>query len=166
MVVRAPRFQARARRARTPRARQLVLAVVLALAFAAPAAATQPRPQQFRTIGQLTGADTAAGTWIGTGLIDGAGTYTETFRFAGGTIHAQKVLVSPTGTIVLETRGVIDWLDTCAVGFKAGSWHISDATGTYANLRGGGTPNTTVESFANVCTGAIDVQHVGAADDA
>ena len=143
-----------------------MLAVVVALAFAAPAAATQPQPQQFRTIGQLTGADTAAGTWTGAGLIEGTGTYTETFRFAGGTIHAQKVLVSPAGTIVLETRGVIVWLDACTVGFKAGSWHISEATGTYAGLKGGGTPNTTVESFGNVCTGAIDVVHVGAAHDA
>jgi hypothetical protein len=166
MVVRAPGFQARARRARTPRSSQLVLAVVVALAFAAPAAATQPQPQQFRTIGQLTGADTAAGTWTGAGLIEGTGTYTETFRFAGGTIHAQKVLVSPAGTIVLETRGVVVWFDACTVGFKAGSWHISQATGTYAGLQGGGTPNTTVESFGNVCTGAIDVVHVGAAHDA
>src|SRR4051794_15947826 len=82
MVERAPRSHARTRRARTPRALQLLFAVVLALAFAAPAAATQPQSQQFRTIGQLTGADSAAGTWIGSGLIDGAGTYTEMFRFA------------------------------------------------------------------------------------
>src|SRR4051794_32451570 len=138
MVVRAPRFQARTRRARTRRSGQLSLAVavLVALAFAAPAGATQPPSQQFRTIGQLTGADTAAGTWIGAGLIDGAGTYTELFRFAGGTIHAQKVLVNAAGTVVLETRGVIVWLDACTVGFKAGSWHISDATGTYADLKG------------------------------
>ena len=34
------------------------------------------------------------------------------------------------------------------------------------SLKGGGSPNTTVESFGNVCTGAIDVVHVGAAHDA
>lgn len=31
-------------------------------------------------------------------------------------------------------------------------------TGTDAGLKGGGTPNTTVESFGNVCAGAIDVR--------
>ena len=125
------------------------------------------RPRlRFRTIGELTGADTAAGTWTGAGLIEGTGTYTEMFRFAGGTIHAQKVLVGSGGTIVLETRGVIVWRDVCIVGFKAGSWHVSEATGTYAGLNGGGTPNATLESFGNVCTGAIDVIHLGAVHDA
>jgi len=148
-----------------PGSSQLLLAVVLALAFAAPASATQPQPQQFRTIGQLTGANTVAGTWTSTGLIEGDGTYSETFRFAGETFHAQKLLVSRDGTIVLEIRGLVVWLDACNVRFKAGSWRISEATGTYAGIEGGGTPSTTLESSGNVCTGAIDVVHTGAAHD-
>lgn len=165
MFVTAPRFEACARRARTLAWCQLLLAVAIVLAFADPAAASQPQPQQFRTVGQLTGAGSAAGTWTGAGLIEGAGTYTETFRFAGETIHAQKVLISSGGTIVLEIRGVVVSLDECTVGFRAGSWQISGATGTYAGLNGGGTPATTVESVGNVCTGAVDVVHAGAAHD-
>ena len=165
MVVGAPRLQASRPRAMMPGAGQFLLAVILALAFAAPASATQPQSQQFRTIGQLTGANTVAGTWTSTGLIDGDGTYSETFRFAGETFHAQKVLVGRDGTIVLEIRGIVVWLDACAVTFTAGSWRISEATGTYAGIKAGGTPSTTVESVGNVCTGALDVVHAGSAHD-
>ena len=83
-----------------PRASTLAIAqlmVIAALVLPAPAAATQPRPQQFRTIGNLTGPTTASGTWTGTGLVEATGTYTETFRLAGETIHAEKVLVSASG---------------------------------------------------------------------
>jgi hypothetical protein len=143
----------------------LMLAVVAALAVATPAAATQPEPQQFETIGQLTGPDSAAGTWTSTGLVGAAGTYTETFRFAGRTLHGKKVLVSDGGTIVLESRAVVAWLDACTGTFAAGSWHITDATGTYAGLKGGGTPAATGTSFGNVCTRATDVVHTGTAHD-
>ena len=146
-----------------PKPITLVLAVVAALAVAAPAAATQPEPQQFETIGQLTGPNSAAGTWTSTGLVAAAGTYTETFRFAGRTLHGRKVLVSDGGTIVIENRAVVVFRDACTATFKAGSWHIAEATGTYAGLKGGGTPAVTSESFGNVCTGAVDVVHAGAA---
>jgi hypothetical protein len=147
--------------------RRIALAGVAfgALALAAPAVATQPQPQQFETIGHLTGPSSAAGTWTGTGLVEGAGTYTETFRFAGGTLHGHKVLVGASGTIVLEDRAVVVWRDACIAGFKAGSWHVSDATGADAGLKGGGTPAVTAESFGNVCTGDVDVVHPGTAHE-
>jgi hypothetical protein len=147
--------------------RRIALAglVIGALASAAPAVATQPQPQQFETIGHLTGPSSAAGTWSATGLVEGAGTYTETFRFAGRTFHGHKVLVGAGGTIVLESRAVVVWRDACTAGFEAGSWHISDATGAYEGLKGGGTPATTAESYGNVCTGDIDVVHPGSAHD-
>ena len=129
------------------------------------AAATQRAAQQFETLGQLTGPSTTAGTWTGVGLVDGSGTYTETFRFSGDTIHAQKVLVSAGGTIVLEIRAVVVWVDACTARFTAGSWHISEATGAYAGIKGGGTPAATVESFGNVCTGVADVVHAGTTND-
>ena len=140
------------------------LSVVAALVFAAPAAASPPQPQQFETVGQLAGPTTVSGTWTATGLVEGTGTYTETFRFAGETIHATKVLVSPSGTIVLKTRAHVVWLDGCTATFRAGSWRIADATGAYAGLRGGGTPLAT-SGFGNVCTGSVDVVHTGAAHE-
>jgi hypothetical protein len=154
--------RALARVARISRSCQLLLAAIVTLALAAPATATQPQPQQFETIGSMTGPNTAAGTWIGTGLVEGTGTYTETFRFAGKTIHGTKVLVSPSGTIVLQIRNIVVFLDACTVEFKAGSWRISEATGAYARLKGRGAPGTTAKSV-NVCTGFIDVVHVGTA---
>jgi hypothetical protein len=138
--------------------------VVAALVLPAPAAATQPQPQQFRTIGNLTGPTTASGTWTATGFIEATGTYTETFRFAGETIHATKVLVSPSGTIVLRTRALVVWLDACTATFRAGRWQMADTTGAYAGLRGGGTPLAT-SSFGNVCTGSVEVVHTGAAHE-
>jgi hypothetical protein len=147
--------------------RRIVLAAPVfgALALVAPAAATQPQRQQFETIGHLTGPSSAAGTWSGTGVAEGAGTYTETFRFAGRTLHGRKVLVSASGTIVLEDRAVVVWRDACTARFEAGSWHVSDATGAYEGLKGGGTPATTADSFGNVCTGEVDVVHQGSAHD-
>ncbi len=159
---RAPSRRVPVRRARLLRPGAFVLAVVAVLTLAAPASATQPQPQQFTTIGQLTGPNTVVGTWTGAGLIDAAGTYTETARFVGSTIHAQKVLVSPVGTIVLENHSLIVWLDECTATFRAGNWHIAAASGAYAGLKGGGTPVSTPASFGNVCTGSVNVVHSGA----
>ena len=141
------------------------LVIIAGLVLAAPASAARPQPQQFRTIGNLTGPTTASGTWTATGLVEATGTYTETFRVAGETIHAEKVLVSASGTIVIRTQALLVSLDACTVTFGAGSWRISDATGAYAGVKGGGTPQGTCTSRANVCTGSIDVVHAGAAQD-
>jgi len=73
----------------------LTIAQLLVIAvLAAPAAAAPPQTQQFRIIGNLTGPTTASGTWTATGLVEATGTYTETFRLAGETIHAEKVFAS------------------------------------------------------------------------
>jgi hypothetical protein len=136
-------------------------AAVAALAFVAPATAAQPETVRFETAGILTGPGSASGTWTGTGVVEGTGTYAETFRFAGSTIHAQKVLTGVGGTIVIDIHAVVVFRDACTVTFVAGNWHVSDATGVYEGFKGGGTPGTTAESFGNVCTGVIDVAHEG-----
>jgi hypothetical protein len=105
-----------------------------------------------------------AGTWTSTGVLNTAGTYTETFRFEGSTIHGVKVLTSADGTIVLDTRALVVWLDECTATLGAGRWQIKDASGAYAGLEGGGSPNSMPESFGNVCTGSVDVIHTGAAN--
>ena len=73
-------------------------------AFAGAAQATKPQEQTIEMVAGLTGPGSAAGTWAGRGFVDDAGTYTETFRFAGETIHAEKVLVGARGTIVLHVQ--------------------------------------------------------------
>jgi hypothetical protein len=145
------------------RIRSSLLAGAVALVAAGPAAANPPEPQQFETIGHLTGSNSAAGTWTATGLVDGTGTYTETFSLTNDnhTIHGQKVLVSPAGTIVLDIRNIVVMEDKCTASFKAGSWQIADATGAYAGLKGGGEPGTT--GSADLCAGTVDVVHAGSA---
>ena len=138
----------------------IAVAALVAPALAAPTMAA-PETVRFDMAGTLTGPGSASGTWTGTGVAEGSGTYSETFRFAGSTIHAWKVLTGDSGTIVLDIRAVVEFPDVCTVMFVAGSWHVADATGVYEGLKGGGTPGTTAESFGNVCTGVIDVAHEG-----
>jgi hypothetical protein len=145
--------------------RRLIAAVaVLACAgsaLAATAQATQPQAQLIEMAAHLTGPNRASGTWDGSGAVDDAGTYDEIFRFAGETIHAEKVLVGSKGTIVLRVQARVVWLGPCTVGFTAGSWHVVDGTGAYESLKGGGTPALTTESVGDVCSGAIHVTHAG-----
>jgi hypothetical protein len=146
--------------------RFLTVAVVLlcsSAALAGAAWATQPEAQTIEMTARLTGPATAAGTWTGAGFVDDAGTYTESFRFAGRTIHAEKVLVGSKGTIVLKVQAIVVWLSPCTVAFKAGSWQIIDGSGAYERLKGGGAPALTADSIGDVCTGAIHVTHSGAA---
>ena len=141
----------------------VALALPVTAALALPAAATRPQPQRIEMAGTLTGPSTAAGSWLATGFVTDSGTYTETFRFAGRTIHVEKVLVGSRGTIVLEGRGVVVWTSACTATFSAGSWRIVDGTGAYARLKGGGSPVTTPDSFGDVCTGVVRITHVGSA---
>lgn len=146
--------------------RVLTAAVLLLCASAAvadAARATQPQTQSIEMTARLTGPNTTAGRWTGAGFVDDAGTYTETFRFAGRTIHAEKVLVGSRGTIVLEVQAVVVWLSPCTVAFEAGSWRVADGSGAYERLKGGGTPALTADSVGDVCTGAIHVTHSGEA---
>lgn len=139
----------------------VALIALMTAAVAVPAHATQPSAQVLELTGQLTGPSTITGTWTGTGFVDDTGTYTETFRFAGETIHVEKVLVGSKGTIVFRVQTVVVWIDACTATFKAGSWQIVGGTGAYERLKGGGTPGTTSASWGNVCTGEIRVAHAG-----
>ena len=144
-------------------ARVLVVAVpfLVAAIFVLPALAAQPQPLRIEMDGVLTGPSSAAGTWSATGLVADTGTYTETFRFAGNTIHGEKVLVGSDGTIVLALRAVVVPVSECVVTFGAGSWTIAGGTGAYASLGGGGQPIAEPGGFGNVCTGAIEITHTG-----
>ena len=146
-------------------ARGVALVVLAAAILAVPAQATKPQAQAFELIGNLSGPTTEEGTWTATGFVDDAGTYTGTFRFAGDSIHVEKVLVGSRGTIVLRVQTVVVWLSECTATFKAGSWQIVDGTGAYERLTGGGTPATEPGSFGDICTGEIQITHAGQAHD-
>jgi hypothetical protein len=144
-----------------------ILAVVLSTAavIAVPADATTPQAQTLELTGHLTGPSTVAGTWTAAGFVDDAGSYTERFRFAGQTVHVEKVLVGSKGTFLLRAQAVAVWLDQCRVTFTAGSWQVVGGTGAYERLKAGGTPAATEDSFGDVCTGAVELTHVGQAHD-
>jgi hypothetical protein len=145
---------------------RVVALMILAIAIlAVPAQASKPQAQAIEMVGQLTGPDTEVGTWTAAGFVNDAGTYTDTFRFAGESVHAEKVLVGSKGTIILRADAVVVWLDACIATFKAGSWKIIDGTGAYERLKGGGSPATTSNSFGDICTGEVQIAHAGQAHD-
>jgi len=116
--------------------------------------------------GHLTGSNSIEGTWSSSGYVSDSGSYTETFEFAGDSISVVKVLSSGSGTITLRVDAVVQWIDACTATFSAGSWRIAGGTGSYERLKGGGTPAVEPGGFGNVCTGAIQITHVGRAQGA
>jgi len=147
----------------------IVVVVLLALLAAVPAQASPPQPVMLDLDAHLTGPSTIAGDWRATGAFSDAGTYTESFRFAGGsttmprTVHTEKVLVGADGTLQLRAVAVIVWLSPTLATFKAGNWRITSGTGAYRQLHAGGTPAVTADSFADLATGVVDMKHVGRA---
>jgi hypothetical protein len=145
----------------------LTVLAVMALAIAPAATASPPVPVTFDLHGHLTGPSTIAGDWQASGAITDAGTYTESFRFAGGsptmprTVHTTKTLVGADGTLHLRAVAVIIWQSPTLATFKAGNWRITSGTGAYRHLHAGGTPGATPESFADLATGLIHIEHVG-----
>src|SRR5919202_485344 len=102
----------------------IALIVIAVAVVAVPAHATAPQAQVLELTGIITGPDSVAGTWSGSGFVDDAGTYTETFRFAGNTVHVEKTLLGSQGTILLKAQAVTQWVSECEVRFTAGSWQI------------------------------------------
>ena len=142
---------------------------VMALAIAPTATASPPKPVAFDLHGHLTSLSTTAGDWQANGAVRDAGTYTESFRFAGGsptmprTIHLTKTLIGAKGTLHLRAEAVVIWQSPTLVTFKAGNWRITSGTGAYRHLHAGGTPAVTPESFGDLVTGLVHVEHVGQA---
>jgi hypothetical protein len=146
-----------------------IVLVLFALLAVVPAQASPPRPVTIDTNGHLTGPSTSAGSWQAHGAFNDSGTYTESFRFAGGsaamprTIHTEKTLVGADGTLHLRAEGVVIWLSPTLATFKAGNWRITSGTGAYLRLHAGGTPGVTADSFGDLVTGVVDVEHAGRA---
>jgi hypothetical protein len=146
-----------------------IVVVLVALLAAVPAQASPPQPVTFDLHARVTGPSTIAGDWQATGALSDAGTYTESFRFAGGsatmprTVHTQKLLIGANGTLQLRAVAVNVWLSPTLLTFKAGNWRIVSGTGAYQDLHAGGTPAVTADSFADLGTGVVDMEHVGRA---
>lgn len=143
------------------RARIAVLSGVGALALAAPvtAAASVPEPVRIETHGVFTGPDSTAGTFAISGVVSDSGTYADTFRLAGQTLHVVKTLSGGAGTITLRAQGVVRWTSPTTATFFAGHWRVAAASGAYADLKGGGYPGAS--GTANFATGSVDIVHEG-----
>lgn len=149
----------------TTRVRIAVLAGVGALALAAPptAGASAPEPVRIETHGVFTGPESTAGTFTMSGAASDSGTYVDTFRLAGETLHVVKTLAGSGGTITLAAQGVVRWTSPTTATFFAGHWRVVSGTGAYADLKGGGHPGGS--GSANFATGTVDVVHEGRAQD-
>jgi hypothetical protein len=145
------------------RARIAVLTGVGALALAAPltVAASMPEPVSIETHGVFTGPGSTAGTFTISGVVSDSGTYADTFRLAGQTLHVVKTLSGSGGTITLTAQGVVRWTSPTTATFFAGHWRVASATGAYADLKGGGYPGAS--GTADFSTGTVDVVHEGSA---
>lgn len=142
-------------------ARIAMLCGVGALALAAPltAVASAPEPVKIETHGVFTGPDSTAGTFAISGAVSDSGSYMDSFRLAGETLHVVKTLSGYAGTITLSAQGVVRWTSPTTATFFAGHWHVVSGTGAYADLQGGGYPGAS--GSANFATGTVDVVHSG-----
>jgi hypothetical protein len=147
-------------RARATTTAVVALAVVgAALLAALPAAASAPQAVSIVMRGALTGADSAAGTDSISGDFEDSGTYVETFRFAGTSIHGVKTLTGRNGTITLVAEAVVRWESPTRAVLFAGHWRFESGTGAYATIQGGGVPG--VLGSADLAAGIVHVRHEG-----
>jgi hypothetical protein len=138
----------------------LVVAVLgLGLLGALPAAASAPQPVRVEMTGAFTGPSTVAGTYSSSGAVEDSGTYVETFRFAGASIHGVKTLTGNAGTVTLIADAVIRWTSPTTAVLFAGHWRFVGGTGAYQDIQGGGSP--AVIGSADLAAGTVDVVHEG-----
>jgi hypothetical protein len=131
----------------------------LALLAAMPAAASELQPVSVVMHAALTGPGSAAGTYSISGAFEESGTYVETFRFEGATVHGVKTLSGRNGTITLVAEAVVRWESPTRAVLFAGHWRFESGTGAYAGIRGGGYPG--VIGSADLTAGTVDVRHDG-----
>jgi hypothetical protein len=136
-----------------------LLCGVLALTASKAVAAGSPEPITIETHGVFTGPDSTAGTFSMTGAVVDSGTYVDSLRLAGATIHVVKTLSGERGTLTLDAQGVVRWTSATTATFFAGQWKVVAATGDYAGLHGGGSPGAS--GTVNFATGVVDVVHQG-----
>jgi len=58
-------------------------------------------------------------------------------RFAGETVHVEKLLTGSQRTIILPENTVVSWISACTATFRAGAWQIAARSGAYERLTGG-----------------------------
>jgi hypothetical protein len=90
---------------------------------------------------QITGAGSAAGTFVSAGGVNDRGPATATFSVdSRGNLTGTHVLEGSEGTIVMATRAKVRPFPPPAPPrvFMEGTWRITSGTGAYADLEGKG----------------------------
>ena len=108
------------------RAHVAILAAVVGAALLGPLSATAAPPERISVSmhGALTGPGTVEGTYTVSGAVSDNGTYFETYRFAGGSIHGVKTLIGRVGTVTLIADAVIRWTSPTTAELEAGHWRL------------------------------------------
>src|SRR5262245_33164799 len=150
----------------------LALAVVSVLGLAGSAAAAAQAPLEGQPGGEVTltlavDLDTNTRTWVATGAIEDSGIAATVWTHFGA-INSPVVSIlqidtlftnaDGTGTFTIR-RTILSSADGPNLFVREGTWHIVDATGVYAGLRGHGTL-TGIESGAFVVdtlTGVLSI---------
>jgi hypothetical protein len=116
---------------------------------------------------QLTSPTTQAGTWVGAGGVNDAGSGTATFTVVPygdgkGLLTGTHVLTSSSGTITIETTAFVRPFPppTPPRAMAEGTWKIVSGTGAYADLEGRGK----VYATADFTTGEITIVRDGSAN--
>lgn len=135
----------------------LVMTCIL-LALPAPVQATPPDPLTINADLYLNGPNSAVGTFNASGLFTDAGSATEVFFTAAGTIHGVKTLVGAAGTITIKFQAQLTW-SSPTTGIAQGRYVIVSGTGAYLKLHGVG------ETYAelDLGTGHILASYTGMA---
>lgn len=135
----------------------MILAIgALALSIAPAVAAREPADLSIAVHAALIGnlrASTTVGTFTISGAIAASGVESGYGRFVGeghlktgdpNSLHSELDLTSPDGSITITLRGLVGQLPA-AVASGAGTWLISEATGSYAGLHGQGSFTMTAD---------------------
>ena len=112
---------------------------------------------------------TVNGTWQATGAFADGGRYFEHVIFARPPapgeqaipLQVSKLLFNERGSILLRANTLSDVSAAGIVTFRGGWWRIVGGTGAYAELRAGGRPAATSESFGSLVTGQVHLVHTG-----
>jgi hypothetical protein len=115
---------------------------------------------------QLTSPTTQAGTWVGAGAVNDAGSGTATFSVVPsgdgkGLLTGTHVLTGSSGTITIETTAFVRPFPPPSPprAMAEGIWEIVSGTGAYADLEGRGK----IYATADFTTGEITIVRDGSA---
>jgi hypothetical protein len=115
----------------------VMISIFLSVVLVSPASATVPVPVTITAILDMTGPNSAAGSFDISGLFADTGVASEQFFTSSNTIHGVKTLIGSEGTITIHFQAQLTWLGPTTAVAK-GRFVIVSGTGAYEKLHGVG----------------------------